>query len=64
MYGEKVGPPRVWKVEANYPGLAMSRSLGDFQAKECGVIATPQIEEYIIKANYIIGNNLILLEMI
>ena len=51
MYGEKVGPPRVWKVEANYPGLAMSRSLGDFQAKECGVIATPQIEEYIINRN-------------
>jgi serine/threonine protein phosphatase PrpC len=42
-YGEKVGPKRVWKAGQNYPGLAMSRSLGDFHAKECGVIAYPQI---------------------
>jgi len=42
-YGNKVGPQRVWKAGQNYPGLAMSRSLGDFHAKECGVIAYPQI---------------------
>lgn len=51
IYGEKVGPPRVWKAGASYPGLAMSRSLGDFQAKECGVINTPQIVEYTINHN-------------
>ena len=50
-FGEKVGPPRVWKAEANYPGLAMSRSLGDFQAKQCGVIATPEIIEYKLTRN-------------
>ena len=46
--GNKVGPERVWKAGCNYPGLAMSRSLGDFQAKEAGVIPTPQIVEYTI----------------
>ena len=50
-FGEKVGPPRVWKAGANYPGLAMSRSLGDFQAKQCGVIAIPDIIEYTISRN-------------
>ena len=44
--GDKVGPMRVWKVGCNYPGLAMSRSLGDFQAKNCGVISEPEIYEY------------------
>ena len=54
--GNKVGPQRVWKGGCNYPGLAMSRSLGDFQAKEAGVISTPQIIEYTIsrKAKYMI----------
>ena len=51
IFGEKVGPPRVWKAETNYPGLAMSRSLGDFQAKQCGVIATPEIIEYNLTRN-------------
>ena len=46
MYGGIVGPKRVFKSGCEYPGLAMSRSLGDFQAKECGVISTPQIIEY------------------
>ena len=43
--GNKVGPQRVWKAGQNYPGLAMSRSLGDFEAKACGVISTPEIIE-------------------
>ena len=51
VFGEKVGPPRVWKAEANYPGLAMSRSLGDFQAKQCGVIAIPQILLFTLNKN-------------
>ena len=48
IFGGKVGPQRVWKAGCNYPGLAMSRSLGDFMAKECGVTSTPQIVEYTI----------------
>lgn len=39
--GRKVGPYRVWKIENVYPGIAMSRSLGDNLAHEIGVISTP-----------------------
>lgn len=39
--GKRVGPYRVWKVENMYPGIAMSRSLGDAIAHEIGVISTP-----------------------
>ena len=51
MFGNKIGPPRVFKVGTRFPGLAMSRSLGDLIAKECGVIPTPQIIEYEINSN-------------
>ena len=51
MFGNKIGPPRVFKVGTRFPGLAMSRSLGDLFSKECGVIPTPQIIEYEINAN-------------
>ena len=27
--GNSIGPARVWVRDTNYPGLAMSRSLGD-----------------------------------
>ena len=40
------GPLRVWKGKENYPGLAMSRSLGDMYAKSCSVIPIPQFVEY------------------
>ena len=46
QFGCKVGPYRVYKNGFTYPGLAMSRSLGDFQAKDCGVITKPEIIEY------------------
>lgn len=46
IYGNRLGPPRVYKAGLTYPGLAMSRSLGDLQAKECGVISSPQVIEY------------------
>ena len=45
-YGNDIGPPRVYKVNSEYPSLAMSRSLGDFLAKEVGVVSIPQIIEY------------------
>ena len=51
MYGNRIGPPRVYKRGLDYPGLAMSRSLGDFQAKEVGVISSPQIIEYDINSS-------------
>lgn len=51
FYGKEAGPLRVFKKGCTYPGLAMSRSLGDLQAKECGVISTPEIIEYEINFN-------------
>ena len=55
-FGNKLGPLRVFKYGCPYPGLAMSRSLGDLQAKECGVISTPEIIEYDInkKTKYLV----------
>ena len=39
--GNKVGPYRVWELNANTPGLAMSRSIGDTTGHKLGVISTP-----------------------
>ena len=39
--GKYVGPYRVWVKNSDYPGLAMSRSLGDFVAKSCGCTHVP-----------------------
>jgi hypothetical protein len=36
-------PPRVWLPDANYPGTAFTRSLGDRTAESIGVIAVPEI---------------------
>ena len=40
------GPFRVWIKGEEYPGLAMSRSIGDMDAKKVGVIPNPQVIEY------------------
>ena len=40
--GEKSGPFRVWKKGEVYPGIAMSRSIGDFIATSLGVIPEPK----------------------
>ncbi|MCL7022306.1 hypothetical protein MKW94_015821 [Papaver nudicaule] len=37
---------RVWLPNENYPGLAMTRAFGDFELKEYGVIAIPQISHH------------------
>ena len=37
------GSARVWYVDEEGPGLAMSRALGDFDAQEIGVVDTPDI---------------------
>jgi serine/threonine protein phosphatase PrpC len=39
--GEKTGPFRVWAKGQVYPGIAMSRSIGDFVASTLGVIPEP-----------------------
>eukprot|EP00948_MAST-09A_sp_MAST-9A-sp1_P000785 g785.t1 len=41
--GNFVGPPRVWKMGANIPGLCSTRSFGDFVGHELGVIHVPEI---------------------
>ena len=43
--GEKSGPFRVWKKGEAYPGIAMSRSIGDFIASKLGVIPEPKFIE-------------------
>ena len=46
--GEKSGPYRIWKKGEAYPGIAMSRSVGDFIATSLGVIPEAKfIEEKI-----------------
>lgn len=39
--GKKIGPYRVWEMNSNSPGLAMSRSIGDSIGSSIGIIATP-----------------------
>ena len=41
-----MGPFRVWFKDADYPGLAMSRSIGDGYAHKIGVIDVPEILEF------------------
>ena len=43
--GEKSGPFRVWKKGEVYPGIAMSRSIGDLVASTLGVIPEPKFIE-------------------
>ena len=50
------GPFRVWVKGEEYPGIAISRSIGDLEAKKVGVIPNPQIIEYTLnsKSKYMI----------
>ena len=41
-----MGPDRVWLMNEDSPGLAMSRSLGDNQAHLIGVIPEPGKNHY------------------
>ena len=46
--GQKSGPYRIWKKGEVYPGIAMSRSVGDFIATSLGVVPEAKfIEEKI-----------------
>jgi serine/threonine protein phosphatase PrpC len=48
--GRNIGPWRVWRKDANYPGLAMSRSIGDIAGSEIGVISTPLITTHLLRS--------------
>ena len=56
QYGQEIGPYRVWGKSKEYPGLAMSRSIGDFSGKNLGIIPEPEIIEtnFGININYIV----------
>lgn len=49
--GIKTGPLRVWLKNENYPGLAMTRSIGDMVASKIGVVSEPEIKEYKVDKN-------------
>jgi serine/threonine protein phosphatase PrpC len=44
--GNFVGPLRVYMKEKDLPGLAMTRSFGDYYASTAGTISTPEVSEY------------------
>ena len=41
-----VGPLRIWYKNKKYPGLSITRSLGDFESDSLGVISIPEVKEY------------------
>ena len=48
-YGDDLpSPARVWLRDAQLPGLAMSRSVGDTVGKAAGVISTPEITTHVL----------------
>ncbi|CAD8046750.1 unnamed protein product [Paramecium primaurelia] len=50
--GEMIGPPRVWLLNDQIPGLAMSRSFGDYVASTVGVSCEPEIIHYRMNTNF------------
>ena len=44
--GNFIGPLRVYMKERDIPGLAMTRSFGDYYASTAGTISIPEISEY------------------
>lgn len=47
----KIGPYRLWVKNENYPGLAMSRSIGDLCAHSVGGTCEPGILNKLIYRN-------------
>ena len=47
--GTYEGPLRIFKKGDEGPGLAMSRSFGDSEGESLGIIAEPEVKEYLIK---------------
>ena len=46
--GNFIGPLRVYMKDKELPGLAMTRSFGDYFASLAGTIAVPEIKEHIL----------------
>ena len=46
QFGRRYGPYRVWFKGRNYPGLDISRSIGDFEGKKIGIIPNPEISSF------------------
>ena len=46
--GNFAGPLRVYMKDKDMPGLAMTRSFGDYYASIAGTIAVPEIKEHIL----------------
>jgi serine/threonine protein phosphatase PrpC len=44
--GNYIGPLRVYMKEKDIPGLAMTRSFGDYYASTAGTIPIPEVKEY------------------
>ena len=44
--GQKLGPERVWLRDQELPGLAMSRSIGDYIAHSVGVATEPEVKRF------------------
>lgn len=51
MYGNSLGPLRVWLKNEDIPGLAMTRSYGDTVAAKVGVTAIPELGELDLTPN-------------
>ncbi|CAI2387259.1 unnamed protein product [Moneuplotes crassus] len=50
----QIGPERVFLPEKNFPGLNMTRSLGDKIAKTIGVSPNPEIREILCEASAVV----------
>ena len=46
--GNFVGPLRVYMKDKDLPGLAMTRSFGDYMASIAGTISIPEIKEHVL----------------
>ena len=44
--GQNLGPMRVWLMEQDAPGLAMSRSIGDYIAHSVGVATDAEVKRF------------------
>ena len=49
--GQLCGTYRVWAKDGTYPGLAVSRTIGDLNASCLGVIPEPEVKECIVDDN-------------
>ena len=47
--GEFIGPLRVYMKEKEMPGLAMTRTFGDYFGSTAGTISVPEVTEHILK---------------